>query len=185
MSSFAFVLHFAGPPPRLDLLLERDPATRNCSLSPLPPPPPSALDAPEASFGMGHLNPPSDKLPHPAGATVPSLTRPEHQFEPQAWRPDLDLQLHGLESLGGSYNSAGPSGPTQVCYTVTSELSNVCTLRMWQRDSNITALLTADGDHEEDVLFAVTISLLLSIFSCVSHPCRRLMHSMLQIRLAM
>ena len=78
---------------------------------------------------MSHFNPLPQKLPSPSGANVSDVTRPEHQFEPQAWKPELDPQLHGLESLGGSYDSAGPSGPAaQVCYIVTPELSNNCTV---------------------------------------------------------
>ena len=112
---FLLVLCLAGPPPRLDLLLERDPATPSCSLPPLPPPPPSPLDAPEAPFGMGHRNPLPDILSHLSGAAVSNLNRPEHQFVPQAWRPELDPQLSGLESLRGSFDTVGPSGTSQVC----------------------------------------------------------------------
>lgn len=65
-------------------------------------------------------HPPPDILPHPSGATVSDLTRPEHQFEP--WRPDLEARLRELESAGGgSLHAMAPLGASgnQVCCVTT------------------------------------------------------------------
>ena len=63
--------------------------------------------------------PPPDILPHPSGATVSDLTRPEHQFQP--WRPDLEARLRALEGMGGGSLHAmaplGASGSQVCCFT--------------------------------------------------------------------
>ena len=108
------VLHLAGPPPRLDLLLERGPASPSCHLPRLPPPPPPALDALKVPVSMGHLYPPADILPHPSGANISDL--PQHNPLPghQSWGPELDPQLYGFESLGGPFSPSGPLRIPQV-----------------------------------------------------------------------
>ena len=116
----------AGPTPRLDLLLERDPATPTCSLPPLHPPgplgaPPPAA-APEAHAdlpGLEALPPPADILPHSSGATVSDLTGPEHQFQPQAWRPEVEPHLYLLDSWERAPRGLQTDPGNQVCYVAT------------------------------------------------------------------
>ena len=92
---------YSGPPPSLDLLLERDPSAPACTLQPLPPHPqqaPKPTQAPPVLLDV--RAPPPDILPHPSGATVADLTRPEHQFDPHAWRPDVHQAVMDLPGLG-------------------------------------------------------------------------------------
>lgn len=121
----------AGPTPRLDLLLERDPATPTCSLTPMHPPGP--LGAPPPAFpqaradllGLGALPPPPNILPHPSGATVSDLTRPEHQLQPQAWRPEIEPHLYVLDSLERSPHGLLTDSGNQVCCIATCQRHSV------------------------------------------------------------
>ena len=91
----------SGPPPSLDLLLERDPSAPACTLRPFTPHPQEALEAAEAApvlLAVSH--PPPDILPHPTGVTVADLNRPEHHLDPQAWRPDIHQAAMELPGLG-------------------------------------------------------------------------------------
>lgn len=88
------MLCHAGPPPALDLLLERDHAHPACSLAPQPLPPPAPA---AARGGAASLTSPPVAPPRPSDALNTFLTNPG-PLEPLPWKPEL-----GSESLGGRY----------------------------------------------------------------------------------
>ena len=70
--------------------------------TPQPPASPQAGSSPPSAT---RRDPPPDILPHPSGATVADLTRPEQQFDPHAWRPDVHhvaMDLPGLGNMGST-----------------------------------------------------------------------------------
>ncbi|KAL3163403.1 hypothetical protein ABBQ32_009785 [Trebouxia sp. C0010 RCD-2024] len=87
-----------GPPPALDLLLEKDLVHPACSLAPQPQAPPALT----ATHGAASLRPNPAALPQPSGAPN-SVVTPPGPPELQPWRPGLAQEFLGSDSLGGLY----------------------------------------------------------------------------------